>query len=365
MSQVPARYNDGIVARVVEVSVQIGTSGLDIRDAAGVQLDQWPAAEVRLIDRPAPRRPLRLSCGDNDFARLTIDDPDTLDELKAVCPNLRKGRRIDRQGALRIGAWILAAGVSVAVLVKFVIPIFASQVAAAIPVSVEERIGKRVSDQIVGLLALVGGKRPADCVAPQGTRALAQVVGRLIANADLRDYGVRVRVIDSPLVNAFAMPGGHILLPRGMIGFVDNAEELAGVLAHEIGHVVYQHPTATMLKVATTSLLASLIVGDIAGGTIAVGLAQHAIRSGYGREAEREADDYARQMLERASIDSRSFAGFFAKLAARESDLMKSLQFLSTHPSTRERADQFAKSAGPGRAVLDVAQWRNLRQICN
>ena len=363
MEGIRARYNDGKTARTREVVVRIERSGLDIGDDDGTRLDHWPAQAVRLVEEPSRPGPLRLAREDG-AARLTIEDAGVLAGLEALCPDLRAARRIRRRGALRIAAWTLAAGLSVGALIEYVIPLFAARFAAAVPIDVEERIGANLSEQLVRLLSAADGDRPAACAAPDGVRALQRLVDRLAGKAGLGGPAITVRVVDSPVVNAFALPGGRVLLLRGMIDFADDAEQLAGVVAHEIGHVVHRHPSELMFKAATVSALVGLVVGDIAGGTVVAALAQRIVTGGYGREAEREADRFALALLERAGIDPGGLARLFAKLAAREAESAETLQFLSTHPPTRQRARDLARAGRPEAKALDGRQWRSLRGIC-
>lgn len=363
MDGIRARYNDGETARTRDVVVRIERAGLDIADDDGARLDHWPAEAVRLVEEPSRPGPLRLARED-DAARLTIEDAGALAGLEARCPGLRAARRTRRRGALRVAAWTLAAGLSVGALIEYVIPLFASRFAAAVPIDVEERIGENLSEQLVRLLSAAAGARPAACAAPDGVRALQRLVDRLVGEAGPGGRAIRVRVVDSPVVNAFALPGGRVLLLRGMIDFVDDAEQLAGVVAHEIGHVAHRHPSELMFKAATASALIGLVVGDVAGGTVVAALAQRIVASGYGREAEREADRFALGLLERAGIDPSGLARLFAKLAAREGESAGTLQFLSTHPSTRRRARELARAERPEAKALDGRQWRSLRRIC-
>jgi predicted Zn-dependent protease len=153
------------------------------------------------------------------------------------------------------------------------------------------------------------------------------------------------KVIDSPEVNAFALPGGYIYVTRGMLAYINSEAELSVILGHEIGHVTSHHAVTQMNKSIASALLtiAGLIASqDIrreAGAwvTVTTQLSQH-ILSGYGREAEMQSDELGIIYSHSAGYDPRAMADFFRKLKSRERFMGASYHgFLATHPDTIER----------------------------
>ena len=116
-----------------------------------------------------------------------------------------------------------------------------------------------------------------------------------------------VIVLDDPMVNAFAAPGGQIVFFRGMIESAESPDELAAVMAHEVGHVVARDPTRLALRSVGSVGLLGLLLGDFAGGGLIVVLADQLLDSSYSREAEekarREAEENER--FRRAALDLR------------------------------------------------------------
>jgi predicted Zn-dependent protease len=146
-------------------------------------------------------------------------------------------------------------------------------------------------------------------------------------------YEYRWYVADDPAVNAFAIPGGFVVVNSGLILAADDAEEVAGVLAHEVQHVERRHSLKGLVQGLGLQALINLALGDVAGETwsnVAVQLG--ALK--FGRDHESEADRLGLDALRRAHIDGHGMLRFFEKLAKRDGN---SIALLSTHPATADR----------------------------
>jgi predicted Zn-dependent protease len=222
--------------------------------------------------------------------------------------------------------------------------------APAVPRAWEERLGQ----------TLVGDFAGKGCRAPEGNAALAALTQRIAPDA----RGLTIRVVDMPIVNAAALPGGNIVIFDQLLSEAKNADEVAGVLAHEVAHVEVRHVTESMIRALGFGVVISAL-----GGTTGANV-ESLIAAGYSRDAEREADDRAIQALRRAEISPLPTAAFFARLGGSEGRarmLSKGLSYLSTHPISDERRAAFRASAVQGksyRPALTDAQWKALRSIC-
>jgi predicted Zn-dependent protease len=166
------------------------------------------------------------------------------------------------------------------------------------------------------------------------------------------------------MVNAFAVPGAIVVVPRGMIDFNKAPDEFAGILAHELGHVALRHPIETLIKVAGVSALFSLLIGDVAGGTVILAVGDYMIRMNYTLPAEQAADDYATALLRRAGIDPAATAAAFERLLPKGAASTVLEKALSTHPPTEERVARFRAATLPGRPALAPAEWTAIKTIC-
>lgn len=157
---------------------------------------------------------------------------------------------------------------------------------------------------------------------------------------------IKTRVIISDQVNAFATPGGYIYVNTGLIKTVDNEAELAGVMAHELGHAISRHGTEMMTKAYGVEAVATAVgvaVGGAAGGASAkavrlfgtAGLLYH------GRQAELEADRLGMQAMYNSNYDLNAMETMFLKLKSVEQrEPSKLEQWLSTHPPISVRIEQ-------------------------
>lgn len=177
------------------------------------------------------------------------------------------------------------------------------------------------------------------------TNQFVNQLGRQIAaGADQRGIRYNFYVVNSDVVNAFAIPGGHIYINRGLIERTDNLAELAGVLAHEIGHVAERHGIEQMQKASNANTALSVVYGVLLGrqpsGVEQAGiqLGGGAVFASYGRQAEREADAVAVGYLVRSGISPQGLPSFFQKLLAmQQRNPGRVEQWFSTHPTTQER----------------------------
>ena len=182
------------------------------------------------------------------------------------------------------------------------------------------------------------------------------------------EYDLNVSVMDHDMVNAFAAPGGQIVVVRGLLKAADTPEAVGAVLAHEIAHVEHRDSTRGALRAAGSAGLLGLVLGDFAGGTVAVAMAEWMLNSSYTRDAEAKADTYALTMLDNAQVTTEGFADFFDSLAEIESIMPDLPVYMSSHPQTAARADAaraFAATQGPTQPLLTPAEFAALQSICD
>lgn len=361
MSEVHARYFDGESARQIDAVVQIGPQNIIVRDAGGGVLAVWPADEVRLVGKPAGGRPLRLG-RNRDVARVVIADTGCLSELQRLCPNLNKLRPGLREVWRPIALWGTVAVASIAFILLVIIPYAAREAAAAIPPEIEVELGEAAADQIVRFFTREDA--PAYCASPAGEQALDKLARRFAAQLDL-PFPLHVRVVKSPVVNAFALPGGQIILFSKLLDFAKSPEEVAGVLAHEIGHVLNRHPMEVFVKNVGAATLIGFLLGDVTGGSVIGALAQLTVTSAYTRDAEREADAEGVALLNSTGIDGSGLVDFFERLRTRShSGLDDILKIVGTHPASAERSDFVRANATAHGPAMTDAEWAALKAIC-
>lgn len=199
--------------------------------------------------------------------------------------------------------------------------------------------------------------------------SLGQALAR---NSKRNDIPYHIQVVNSEEVNAFAIPGGYLYVNRALIQEAETESELAGVMGHEIGHVVARHGAKQMTRQYGLSFLLSLVLGtDPAFWQQAAGelLATGALLK-YGRDAELEADRLGIEETHATRIDPNGIATFFEKLLAlHESEPGKFEQLFSTHPPTAERIDKakahIATLPSPAEFARDSARFHQAKDRVN
>ncbi|MGH7575985.1 MAG: M48 family metallopeptidase [Longimicrobiales bacterium] len=160
-----------------------------------------------------------------------------------------------------------------------------------------------------------------------------------------RDIDYRFYIVNSDIVNAFAVPGGFVYVNRGLVEAADNMSELAGVIAHEIGHVEERHSVEQMERLQGANLglnLAYILLGRRPSGVerAAIDVGGGLVFSSYSRKAEEEADQTAIALLVAADINPEGLVTFFDELLEQRSRRPSQLeQWFSTHPLTEDRID--------------------------
>lgn len=346
--------SDGRTAARTAVTVHLAEQGLVIETADGVRLT-WAYRDLGRTDEFHRDLPVRLLNVAQADARLTIADNGILRPLLAVAPHLHDPGVMGARPGRRIAQW--AAGIAAVVAMLFWgLPLAVEPVAALMPLEWEEALGAQVMGEF--------GAANNLCDGGDGARALERLTGRLAGVADT-DYRFRVTVIDSAVVNAFAGPGGYIVIYKGLITAAKTPDEVAGVLAHEMGHVIERHSTESIVRAAGLGVMAQILLGD-PSGLVGLGVAagELLVNLAYNRDSEAEADAVAVAILAASDIDASGLARFLDRLAEHESDDPGMMIFLSTHPHSAERAEAVREAGRRGDQGMSDADWRALRAIC-
>ena len=171
--------------------------------------------------------------------------------------------------------------------------------------------------------------------------AYIEQLGQHLANYSQRkNITYHFKVVNTEVVNAFAIPGGYLYVNIGLIRAAENESELAGVIGHEIGHVVGKHGVKQMTRQLGLTAVAQLALGEDQSKLkqMVAGLAANGVLMKYSRDAEREADIYAVQEMYDAGIDPEGMATFFEKLLKLQRGKPSRLeQIFATHPPTTQR----------------------------
>ncbi len=173
---------------------------------------------------------------------------------------------------------------------------------------------------------------------PQLTTYLQRLGMSIVSVTEPSEITYRFRLVDTPMVNAITLPGGHIYVTSGLILSVQSEGELAGVLAHEIGHAVSRHGTEHLSRTIFLGFINS-IGGALLGGGGAPGLVANLEGLSYSRGDETHADDLAVDFMYQAGYHPEAMARFFDRLLLLHQEAQLTA-FLSTHPLSQDRAER-------------------------
>lgn len=367
-----ARFHDGRSAAEHRVTVALSEDRLALEiTGPGIAAPlRWPLPDLRALpDAPEDaalvltRHAETADESPRDPARLVIDDPEMAAWLRRTRPDLMR-TDLRRGTGRRIALTASAAVASVALMLFVILPAMANTLAGLIPMEREVAFGRSIAAQMERMLG-ASERGALVCDDPEGRAALDAMTARLTRGMDL-DYDLQVRVFDHEMVNAFAAPGGQVVLLRGLLEEASGPDAVAGVLAHEIGHVVARDPTRMALRSVGSAGLVSLVLGDLTGGALLVLVGEQMLNASYTREAEAAADAAAFDMLAAAQVSAEGMAAFFDTMAGRQGRVALP-EILSTHPDPGGRAETaraLAEAQGATDPALGAAEWDALRNIC-
>ena len=264
----------------------------------------------------------------------------------------RELKSLQRSGTNRQWFWMITSLLFIAVVCVglYFGTLAAAQIAVrSLPISVDEKIGEMASASMA----------PGAPLAEQhsATVLVRDIVEHLRPYSAIPDMDFHVVVIQDEQVNAFALPGGKIYVYTGLILTAENAEQIAGVLAHEMAHATLRHGLQKVSQSLGIVVAMQFMVGDV-GGLIAFGsqVAQESVLTSYSRAAETEADREGARMLHTAGIDPAAMGEFFELMKHEHEELPAILSWISTHPQHDNRITEIRRF----RDSLPAVQYRPL-----
>lgn len=352
------RYSDGKTAAATDAELKLGLAGLEIRLPAQSLSFVWPyetlstaeplteyAIDALLASSASPGASLFATEG--TFARrLAVKAPQ-------LTPKAQRWRHA--RPWIAASAAIIAIGVAISAL--DLSPSHA--IATLLPDKARVKLGNHA------IASMTGDRRVCDDT--DGLAALEKLTERL-SKASGSSAGFNVTVVDWGLLNAFAVPGERIITTRKLITKAESADELAGVLAHEMGHGLEMHPETGIVRAIGLSAAIELMLGG-SGGTLANMGAAMAHLS-FSRDAEREADAHALRILKEAGISPRGLSTFFKRLIPADGDANEGgaravIKMFNTHPATEERIAKIdSQPAYKISPAMSDADWKAVRAIC-
>ena len=227
-----------------------------------------------------------------------------------------------------------------------------------VPKSLENHIGEQ------SIEAMSHEFRP--CEDQEAKALLDKLVSELVKYQEDDDLQINIHLFRTKTANAFAVPGEHMAILSGFLAEAKSEQEIAGVLAHEMGHIAHRHSIKYLIQQMGTSFLLSISTGDGAG---LAQITNSLSGLSYSRDKELEADRYAKKILEDSGIGTQGVIDFLSRLDGDTPELLKKMNdftLLSTHPKTQERLELLKIDNPPEvpKSILTKKEFERLKKAC-
>jgi len=360
------QYFDGHSPIALPVSIDLTSDGLIIRDVAGHSL-VWPYEEIRQTQGHYEGEEIRMERPNDRHDLLVVANATFLTDLHYIAPH--RVKHLHNPHARTRRAWLtVAAGFLVIPLIWLVyakgVPALARPITHIIPYSWESHLGHALAEQIAP-----PEKRCTDSRLLEKTHTFVQTLATKVNSAP---YTFRLSIVDKPIRNALALPGGHIMIFRGLLKSTKTPEEFAGVVAHEMQHILERHGLHLLVQHLSLDLIIGALTGESSGLMAVVLEGAHVFQSlSYSRSAEYEADRKGLALLVEAGINPEGMLSFFEYLkeqhGKKEPDIL--FRYLSTHPTPGDRIaklrHQAETASHDGYDVFPLDHWQQITGLCH
>lgn len=355
----PGTYFDGQTPAKHDATVALGPTCLFIYLKDGRQLT-WAYAEIRQTQGAFAGEQVCLEWGGDLPESLIIANGSFLAELRRRAPGLGSRFHGPVLGQRLLGTALLMGLGAIALitaLFAWIIPWATVHATPLIPVAWEEWLGSQAIDSLA--------PKKDRILDPRRLEPLQRIVDTLVAESSGSSYDFRIYLLERDEVNAFALPGGRIVVYSGLLKHTKRAEEIAGVLAHEMVHVTRRHSTQSLLRgTSTRLLLAALLGSDQMAGVVEAAVSVGMLH--YDRAAEAEADREGMALIQRARIDPRGTVDMMREFERMSGDLHGALVYLTDHPDTAERVRDLdalsRKATYKPRPLLPDVSWASVAE---
>lgn len=339
-------FGDEFPATGLPCHVDVSPTGLTVRfdpDSSPVDQLTLPFSTVSVSAGGLDHDQLvvRWRAASGHVHTLYLKDPVLIRAIRSAAPheltkNLEETAAAVRRTRTRhraVWAFILAVIVGVTVAVWFSTDLLVQWAVDRIPPEWEQRVGQ----------SAYGDFLQQQTVIKEGTSVAAvhEISRRLIEHLPHTPYTFEISVVKNDVVNAFALPGGYVVVFTGLLEQARSGEEVAGVLSHEFNHVLERHGLERIVKQVGVLTVIGIIFGNQQGLTgVMKQLGTELLSLKFGRAQETEADVTGLQLLHRARIDPAGMISFFQRLSEQEQGRV---EWLSTHPMSAARAERLKR----------------------
>ncbi len=325
------KYFDGKSSAGHVADIQLNRFQIDIFYTDGdfhAHHVQWNTDKIHKNDF-AEHDKVILKYGDFPFQYLEVPQKSFEQYLKTQYPlapfHKSAYNWVFSKGTIGLVAMAIAFLGILALTYFYVVPWGAEKFAMTLPVEWEQQLGESVYSKMVS----------EESINETDTKLINDFFKKLNYPTD---YNIRVVVVKDNIVNAYALPGGRIVVYEGILRKMDDYRELTALLSHEFSHVQLKHSTRNIARSLSSALLLSVLFGDASGITAIVIENADAVKQlGYSRQLEEDADRNGLALMKKRSIDPHGMKELFETLQKESEGEEDGYKFLSTHPLTKDR----------------------------
>ncbi len=329
MIKLHAIYYDGANSRQHPVTIEFHSNGRVVIQGDQIQC-QTPFSKIRISSRlGSTPRSIFLENG----AKLETTDNDAIDQVNRYFNQGVWAAWLDRveKNAIYVGLAVMFTAFLIWAGITYVIPFSANIAAHQTPESLSQTIGRQtlqtLDDWMMKPSRLSSSRQ-------QQLRQQYQLLQQSPPNTP-----IQLLFRSSPEIgaNAFALPGGMVIVTDQLVNLAENDDQILAVLAHETGHVVQKHGLRSLFQNSVTALLLAITLGDLTSlSSVAATLPTVLLQSRYSRQFEREADRYAVNLLKNSQRSPQALERILTLLSGQQ-DSTARFDFLSSHPALTER----------------------------
>lgn len=324
---------------------------------------KWNHDLCRIVDDIAIDNYSRIEYLDDKNQKLVVYDPDFLKLLSSKADFKKRFTRKSLSSS-KLKRYALTGLVLILLILPFtyffLLPQFSEFIARNMPVWAE----KRLAENYYNLLA----PKESRCNDEEKLLKLDSVMKRLLEKENDSRYEFNFTVVKSDIVNAFALPGGSVVFYSGLINKTENPEQFAGVMAHELQHVLNRHGTKAMVNQFSLNILIGALTGFNSSGNSAIEALKLLGQFKYSRDFEQQADTEGVRMMADVGINPKGMAGFFQILKKEVGDVPDYLKYFSTHPQTDSRIENLELLAEKFETkpveLFSEKEWEDIKNIC-
>lgn len=361
-----AIYFDGKTSARHAVTVELDHAALQVRSEDGRVLTRWPYDELEQSSAHAGVfRIGHMTSG--TLERIEVRDPALAHAIDELSIPLDRSGVTARRSRRKVVLLSIAAVASLLLVGIYGIPLLATQLAPLVPYSWELKLGEAVDQQVRAMLNPGQSGDNFECghgaKEAEGKAALDNMVQKLETAAAL-PIPLKLKVIRHKQANAIALPGAYVYVFQGLIDKAEFADEVAGVIAHELGHVAHRDGMRSVLQAGGLAFMFGLVLGDFVGGGAVIIASKTILQLAYSRHVEAQADLYAVDLMQKVGGNPKALGTMLLRIAgSAEPDV----RILTNHPATKERAayiEVAARDAVDRGGVLTPAEWAAMRTVC-